>query len=206
MSIGIKNSWEVLWLDESRISMNGKDGGTRVWRLSSEQFDPDWVGPTSQWSPGLMVWGCFAEPGLGLNSIIDDTLNGHGYTELIKQHVYPTMLALFDNPETCLFQDDNACRHRSLQVNTRCDNLGIQRLVWPTYSPDVNPIENLSKILKSQILARPRPPTTLPDLRVAIDEEWARLAGHHEIWRPLLDNIPARIMKVRISRSYPTKY
>ena len=98
--------------------MNGKDGGARVWRLSSERFDPHCVVPTRQWSPGLMVWDCFAEPGLCPIIIIDGILNGAGYTELIEQHVYTTMLAMFDDLETCLFQDDNARPHQSVQVNT----------------------------------------------------------------------------------------
>ena len=84
----------VLWSNESRISMDGKDGGAHVWRLSFERFDPDCVVTTRQWSPGLLMWGCFAEPGLGQIINIDGTLNGNGYKELIEQHVYPTMLAM----------------------------------------------------------------------------------------------------------------
>ena len=55
---------------------------------------------------------------------------------------------------------------------------------------------NFCKILKSQIWPRLCPPTTLRDLQVAIEEEWARLAMQHKIWHPLLENIVAQIREV----------
>ncbi|GFU91925.1 hypothetical protein TNCV_557461 [Trichonephila clavipes] len=39
--------------------------------------------------------------------------------------------------------DDNATCHRTLAVQDCLDSEGIQRLVWPARSPDLNPIENV---------------------------------------------------------------
>ncbi|GFV14489.1 transposable element Tcb2 transposase [Trichonephila clavipes] len=39
--------------------------------------------------------------------------------------------------------DDNATCHRTLSVQDCLDSEGIQRLVWPARSPDLNPIENV---------------------------------------------------------------
>ncbi|GFW05102.1 transposable element Tc1 transposase [Trichonephila clavipes] len=39
--------------------------------------------------------------------------------------------------------DDNATYHRTLVVQDSLDSEGIQRLVWPARSPDLNPIENV---------------------------------------------------------------
>ena len=108
------------------------------------------------------------QPGLGPIIIIQGTLKENGYAQLIKQHVYPTLLAMFDDLDTCYFQDGNTRPHRALQVTQVCEKLGIQRMVWNPYSFDLNPIENLWKLLKSRIWARVNPPTTLPDLRIAI--------------------------------------
>ena len=154
-------------------------------------------------SPGLEVWGCVEKPGLGPIMITNGTMKGNKYAELIEQHVYLTLLAMFEYLDTCYFQDDNARPSRALQVTQVCDNMGIQRMVWPSYSPDLNPIENLWKLLKTRIWCRINQPTTLPDLRVAIEEEWARLAANPDIWRPLLKNIPQRIKEVRKSRFFP---
>ncbi|GFX80505.1 hypothetical protein TNCV_5115061 [Trichonephila clavipes] len=38
--------------------------------------------------------------------------------------------------------DDNATCHRTLAVQDCLDSEGIQRLVWPARSPELNPIEN----------------------------------------------------------------
>ncbi|GFU95465.1 hypothetical protein TNCV_4788001 [Trichonephila clavipes] len=39
--------------------------------------------------------------------------------------------------------DDNATCHRTLAVQDCLDSEGIQRLVWPARSPDLNPVENV---------------------------------------------------------------
>ncbi|GFU28674.1 hypothetical protein TNCV_468671 [Trichonephila clavipes] len=39
--------------------------------------------------------------------------------------------------------DDNATCHRTLDVQDCLDSEGIQRLVWPARSPDLNPIERV---------------------------------------------------------------
>ncbi|GFU78180.1 hypothetical protein TNCV_4402091 [Trichonephila clavipes] len=42
-----------------------------------------------------------------------------------------------------VFMDDNATCHRTLRCSGLSRQRGIQRLVWPVRSPDLNPIENV---------------------------------------------------------------
>ncbi|GFX71853.1 transposable element Tcb2 transposase [Trichonephila clavipes] len=60
------------------------------------------------------------------------------------------------------------------------DNEGIQRLVWPARSPDLNPIENVWDALGRQVAGRNYPPNTL--IR-ALTEQWDKLP------QQLLDNV-----------------
>ncbi|GFV46540.1 transposable element Tcb1 transposase [Trichonephila clavipes] len=60
---------------------------------------------------------------------------------------------------------------------------GIQRLVWPAHSPDLNPIENVWDALGRQVAGRNYPPTNKNTLIRALTEEWDKLP------QQLLDNV-----------------
>ncbi|GFX36980.1 transposable element Tcb2 transposase [Trichonephila clavipes] len=60
---------------------------------------------------------------------------------------------------------------------------GIQRLVWPARSPDLNPIENVWDTLGRQVAGRNYPPTNKNTLIRALTEEWDKLP------QQLLDNV-----------------
>ncbi|GFX54923.1 hypothetical protein TNCV_3318401 [Trichonephila clavipes] len=51
------------------------------------------------------------------------------------------------------------------------DSEGIQRLVWPARSPDLNPIENVWDALGRKIAGRNYPPTNKNTLILALTEE-----------------------------------
>ena len=48
---------------------------------------------------------------------------------------------------------------------------------WPSQSPDMNPIENLWKILKKRI--SDRRPKNLCELKLFAKEEWAQIPVRH---------------------------
>ncbi|GFX98258.1 uncharacterized protein TNCV_4909011 [Trichonephila clavipes] len=68
--------------------------------------------------------------------------------------------------------DDNATCHRTLAVQDCLDSEGIQHLVWPARSPDLNPIENVWDALGRQVAGRNYPPTNKNTLIRALTEEW----------------------------------
>ncbi|GFT31061.1 hypothetical protein TNCV_1684151 [Trichonephila clavipes] len=82
-----------------------------------------------------------------------------------------------------VFMDDNATCHRTLAVQDCLDSEGIQRLVWPARSPDLNPIENVWNALGRQVAGRNYPPTNKNTLIRALTEEWDKLP------QQLLDNV-----------------
>ncbi|GFX08598.1 uncharacterized protein TNCV_4170971 [Trichonephila clavipes] len=82
-----------------------------------------------------------------------------------------------------VFSNDNATCHRTLAVQDCLDSEGIQRLVWPARSPDLNPIENVWDALGRQVAGRNYPPTHKNTLIRALTEEWDKLP------QQLLDNV-----------------
>ncbi|GFX52584.1 hypothetical protein TNCV_4325991 [Trichonephila clavipes] len=78
--------------------------------------------------------------------------------------------------------DDNATCHRTLAVQDCLGSEGIQRLVWPVRSPDLNPIGNVCA-LGRQVAGRNYPPTNKNTLIRALTEEWDQLP------QQLLDNV-----------------
>ena len=199
--------WKVLlFSDECRVSLNGPDGRVKIWRKKGEEFHPDCMDQRANYTPGLMVWGCFSWVGLGPLIILNTSITGQTYSELIETHVYPTLLAMFEDTENCIFQHDNAAPHRSRLATDMLDTLGINTLEWPPHSPDLNPIENLWRLLKSRLKSSETRPKTLPQLRALLEQEWRLLSQTPDQWRKLIENIPERIRAVRKSRGFPTKY
>ncbi|GFW15491.1 transposable element Tc1 transposase [Trichonephila clavipes] len=57
--------------------------------------------------------------------------------EILRPHVIPYAGAIGDS---FVFQDDNARPHRARLVENMLEAETIQRMEWPAYSPDLNPI------------------------------------------------------------------
>ncbi|GFW10367.1 transposable element Tcb2 transposase [Trichonephila clavipes] len=78
---------------------------------------------------------------------------------------------------------------KSFKTTDCLDCEGIQRLVWPASSPDLNPIENVWDAFGRQVAGRNYPPTNKNTLIRALTEEWDKLP------QQLLDNIVQSIVR-----------
>ncbi|GFW89398.1 transposable element Tcb2 transposase [Trichonephila clavipes] len=116
-----------------------------------------------------------------LHVVANGTMTGQRYIdEVLLPHVRLFRGAVGDK---FVFMDDNATCHLTLAVQDCLDSEGIQRLVWPSRSPDLNPIENVWDSLGRQVAGRNYPPTSKNTLIPALTEEWDKLP------QELLDNV-----------------
>ncbi|GFW73524.1 hypothetical protein TNCV_4326811 [Trichonephila clavipes] len=116
-----------------------------------------------------------------LHVVVNGTMTGQRYIdEVLLPHVRLFRGAVGDK---FVFMDDNATCHRTLAVQDCLDSEGIQRLVWPARSPDLNPIESVWNAFLKQVAGRNYPPTKKNTLIRALKVEWEKLP------QQLLDNV-----------------
>lgn len=114
-----------------------------------------------------------------------------------------------------IFAQDNASTHSARIVQNwlrtwAIDN-GLELVDWPPYSPDLNPIENIWKLLKEGICKQypelsyaPKNNSTLQRLCEAAIEVWEDLED--DVIENLINSMPRRLEAVVAANSWYTKY
>ena len=142
----------------------------RVRRPSgSDPFAPKYTSKTVKHPESVMVWDCFS--GLmgrgGLYFLSKNaTMNGDCYIECLKDH----LLLPYEIHGTSIFMHDKAPCYMSNKVKTFLAEKGIEVLEWCGNSPDLNPIKNAWKHMKSKL--RIANLTSLPELKKEIKRVW----------------------------------
>ncbi|GFV38469.1 DDE_3 domain-containing protein [Trichonephila clavipes] len=145
----------VLFSDESRFSLSSDCRRQLIWRESGTIYRPENIQEKDRYPTcSIMVWAAIMINGrTRLHVVANGTMTGQRYIDEVLL------------PHDCLNSE------------------GIQRLVWPARSPDLNPIENVWNALGRQVAGRNYPPTNKNTLIRALTEEWDKLPQR------LLDNV-----------------
>ena len=206
------NNWKyVIFSDESSIETGSCSRRNFVWREKGERFNPLNTIPTYRnGRKSIMVWGCFAGgekgPLVFMKSDNDNkAINAQRYVEVLKEHLLPFrnyLITKFGN--RIIFQDDNAPIHTARYTKQWINMQNIEQLTWPAQSPDLNPIENIWKILKDNIQQRNPPPRKYEELKIALLEEWENLDS--SIFERVTNSMPFRIAEVINNEGYACKY
>ncbi|GFX29864.1 transposable element Tc3 transposase [Trichonephila clavipes] len=167
----------------SRFSLSSDCRRQLIGRESGTAYRPENIHEKDRYPTcSIMVWaGIMINGRTRLHVVANGTMTDQRYIdEVLLPHVRLFRGAVGDK---FVFMDDNATCHRTLAVQDCLDSEGIQRLVWPARSPDLNPIENMWDALGRQVAGRNYPPTNKNTLIRALTEEWDKLP--HQ----LLDNV-----------------
>ena len=133
-----------------------------------------------------------------------------GITARVIVSLYEAFLPTILQPGD-IFMQDNASVHTARITRAILQSMGVSTMIWPPYSPDLNPIENLWSLMKAEIYK------LYPDLEQADDTEEtlyylieAAKEAWHEIDSTILYNLsvtmPHRVQAVIDADGWYTKY
>ena len=172
------NDWQwarVIWTDECSIAC-GSFGQVYITRRAEEKYLPACCVPKFRGYSAYMIWGCITSYGKGPLVVFEKewgTINGQVY----RQHIVPVIHDFkryhSASVQVPILMEDGASSHTAKDTVALHEQLGVLRMKWPANSPDLNPIENVWRILKYRI--GKRFPKTAEEVRQYAQEEWAKL-------------------------------
>lgn len=198
----------VLFTDETRVSLHGSDRRQRVYRRPGERYSQCCIEETVAYGGGsVMVWGGISLTAHTALVFVDSRshtrgLTSHRYiTEILADHVIPYAGYI---GQDMLLMHDNARPHVAHVVTQYLRDVAIRTMNWPARSPDMNPIEHLWDELKRRVRARVPAPRSLHEVRIAIEEEWNAIPQDFIV--RLVSSINTRLLAVIRARGGNTEY
>ena len=103
-----------------------------------------------------------------------------------------------------LFQQDGASIHRSKLTTVFLADENVNLFYYPALSPDLNPIENLWRIIARAVYADGRQFDSVGQLKNAIEHEWENIPL--STLENLVSSMPRRCIAVIQAKGAITKY
>ena len=204
------DDWKrVVWSDETKINRIGSDGRNWVWNWREKQkrkgLTKRDVNQTLKFGGGhIMVWGCMLWQGTGLLVRIDGNMDAELYTKILQEDLVGSLKYYYRKASNILFQHDNNRKHTSKMATSWLQEHGFEVLVWPSQSPDLNPIEHLWAYIKRRLQEYDTPPKGILELWERVAKEWNAIPK--KVCQDLIESMPSRIQKVIEAKGGWTKY
>jgi transposase len=186
--------WEqVVWTDESTFEVGKNSRQIHVWRTVSERYASSCIVPTfKSGRTSLMIWGAFS--GGQKSQLVFMPKDRRSAKDFVEVVYNGELLHFMEKVPQGLLMEDGAPVHRSKLCEEWRQAHRLEKLNWPANSPDLNPIENLWKILKDAVQHGSICPKNTSDLRVVIAREWKIISGQKLLL--LCHSMPTRLQAV----------
>ncbi|KAF8593763.1 hypothetical protein BDV93DRAFT_460393 [Ceratobasidium sp. AG-I] len=133
-------------------------------------------------------------------------MSSQGYADQVLSGPLKNFLAYLEKEKgrKVLLVEDGSGPHRGKAAKAAREKYGIQQYPHPPYSPDLNPIEPVWKILKDRVAAIPDSANSLENLWSAVQTAWDSITV--EDINKHTGKMAARVIAVAVAKGGQTRF
>lgn len=154
-------NWKHVVFTDEKVFRLKKCGRLKYYARSFEEYQEKHHRLPRDTAPSVKVWGAISYYGVGPLFEVSQTMNCSDYTSKVLAPVLSTReqrgrLVGYARgcPRDFVWQQDNASFHRAEAATKFFKKHNISVLKWPSYSPDLSPIENIWNMIEYKIRTR----------------------------------------------------
>ncbi|GFT03880.1 transposable element Tc1 transposase [Trichonephila clavipes] len=147
-----------------------------------------------------MIRGAISYRGRSNLLRIEGNFNSNRY---VREMLQPEVVHFLHGIPGALFQQNNARPHVAKSARDFCSTQHMQVLPWPSFSPDISPIDHVWGLVGRRLARDPRSAALEDELLLRIQAIWNSLPQAEKI---RFDSMPCRIATLIAASGGYTKY